>query len=115
MCHYRHHAHGDPFFLPGLQDLTAHVDFTALARAGLEAGLDIGTWQSQASFLMACGLPDLLQSLQPEDAAAWLPQANAAQKLTSPAEMGELFKALVLIHRLALPADVLRADRSHRL
>ncbi len=115
MCHYRHHAHGDPFFLPGLQDITAHVDFTAMARAGLDAGLTLGTWQSQAAFLLAAGLPDLLQAGGAADAAVWLPQANAIQKLTSPAEMGELFKVLVLTHQLNLPAALLRSDRSHRL
>ncbi len=115
MCHYRHHAHGDAFFLPGLQDITAHVDFTQMARAGLEAGLEIGTWQSQAAFLLAAGLPELLQAGRPDQPADWLPQANAIQKLTSPAEMGELFKVLVLTHRLAMPASVARSDRSHRL
>ncbi len=115
MCHYRHHAHGDAFFLPGLQDITAHVDFTQVARAGLEAGLEIGTWQSQAAFLLAAGLPELLQAGKPDQAADWLPQANAIQKLTSPAEMGELFKVLVLTHQLVMPASLARSDRSHRL
>lgn len=115
MCHYRHHAHGDPFFLPGLQDITAHVDFTQMARAGLEAGLEIGSWQSQAAFLLAAGLPELLQDRCADDPAGWLPQANAIQKLTSPAEMGELFKVLVLSHQLAMPPALMRSDRSHRL
>ncbi len=115
MCHYRHHAHGDAFFLPGLQDITAHVDFTQVARAGLEAGLEIGTWQSQAAFLLAAGLPELLQAGKPDQAADWLPQANAIQKLTSPAEMGELFKVLVLTHQLVMPTSLARSDRSHRL
>lgn len=115
MCHYRHHAHGDPFYLPGLQDITAHVDFTQMARAALEAGLEIGSWQSQAAFLLAAGLPELLQAARADDAGAWLPQANAIQKLTSPAEMGELFKVLVLSHQLPMPAALMRSDRSHRL
>ena len=115
MCHYRHHAHGDPFFLPGLQDITAHVDFTQMARAALEGGLEIGSWQSQAAFLLAAGLPELLQAGRPDDPAAWLPQANAIQKLTSPAEMGELFKVLVLSHQLPMPATLMRSDRSHSL
>ena len=111
----KHHAHGEPFCLPGLQDIPAHVDFTQMARAGLEAGLEIGTWQSQAAFLLAAGLPELLQAGRPDDPTAWLPQANAVQKLTSPAEMGELFKVLVLSHQLPMPAALLRSDRSHRL
>ncbi len=115
MCHYRHHAHGDPFYLPGLQDITVHVDFTQMARAGIEAGLELASWQSQAAFLLAAGLPELLQAGRPDDPTAWLPQANAVQKLTSPAEMGELFKVLVLSHQLPMPAALLRSDRSHRL
>ncbi len=115
MCHYRHHAHGDPFYLPGLQDITAHVDFTELARAAMDAGLEVAAYLSQAAFLLSAGLPALLQVESPEDAKHWLPMANAVQKLTSPAEMGELFKVLLLSHGLALPARVVQQDRSHRL
>lgn len=115
MCHYRHRAHGDPFFLPGLQDITAHVDFTAVARAGLEAGLDLQAYMSQAAFLLSAGLTSLLGRGPVDDPARWLPAANAVQKLTSPAEMGELFKVLVLAHDLALPDKYRLQDRSHRL
>jgi SAM-dependent MidA family methyltransferase len=96
MCHYRHRAHGDPFFLPGLQDITAHVDFTAVARAASDAGMEILGYTSQAQFLIGCGLTELMLRVPPEDAARYLPQAAAAQKLVSPAEMGELFKAIAL-------------------
>ncbi len=115
MCHYRHHAHGDPFFLPGLQDITAHVDFTEMARAGIGAGLDLQAYMSQAAFLLSAGLPSLLGREPVEDPVRWLPLANAVQKLTSPAEMGELFKVLVLSHDLTLPGKYLVQDRSHRL
>lgn len=115
MCHYRHHAHGDPFYLPGLQDITAHVDFTAVARAGIEAGLEVGAYMSQAAFLLTAGLPVLLQSGSPDQVETWLRMSNAVQKLTSPAEMGELFKVLLLTHRLALPAELATQDRSYRL
>ena len=115
MCHYRHHAHGDPFYLPGLQDITAHVDFTDIARAGLDAGLEVAAYLSQAGFLLAAGLPALLQEESADDAKRWLPMANAIQKLTSPAEMGELFKVLLLSHEMALPARFLQQDRRHRL
>lgn len=115
MCHYRHRAHGDPFYLPGLQDITAHVDFTEMARAGLEAGLDLQAYLSQAAFLLSAGLPTLLGRQPVEDPVRWLPAANAVQKLTSPAEMGELFKVLVLSHGLALPDTYRMHDRSHRL
>ncbi|MBE0614075.1 MAG: SAM-dependent methyltransferase [Burkholderiales bacterium] len=94
MCHYRHRAHADPFFLPGLQDITSHVDFSAVARAGETAGLDLLGYAGQAQFLINCGITDIMLRTPPENAAAYLPQAAAAQQLLSPAEMGELFKVL---------------------
>ena len=115
MCHYRHHSHPDPFFHPGLQDITAHVDFTAMARAALEADLSVLAYMSQAAFLIHAGLPQLLQQGSAEDARAWLPQANAVQKLTSPAEMGELFKVLIVGTADMLPERFATHDRSHRL
>lgn len=96
MCHYRHHAHGDPFWLPGLNDITAHVDFTAMAEAGHEAGLDVLGYTSQAQFLLNCGLAQLLEQRQTAGATAYAALASGAQKLISPAEMGELFKVLML-------------------
>lgn len=96
MCHYRHHAHDEPFYLPGLQDITAHVDFTAIAEAGCEAGLDLLGYTTQASFLFNCGLTDVLARTPVADSLRYLPLANAVQKLVSPAEMGELFKVIAL-------------------
>ncbi|WP_194164410.1 class I SAM-dependent methyltransferase [Lacisediminimonas profundi] len=115
MCHYRHHAHDDPFYLPGLQDITAHVDFTDVARAGLDSGADLLLYTSQASFLLNAGLPALLMQTPADDHLRYLPLANAVQKLTSPAEMGELFKVLVMGRKIALPPALARGDRSHRL
>jgi len=115
MCHYRHHAHPDPFYLPGLQDITAHVDFTAMALAAQDGGVDVLAYMNQASFLIGAGIGDLLLRTDPADAMAFLPQSNALQKLVSPAEMGELFKVLVVGHGVALPPPVQAADRSHRL
>lgn len=118
MCHYRHHAHTDPFYLPGLQDITAHVDFTEMARTGLASGLALAAYLSQAGFLLTAGLPALLQLFQhqaADDPKRWLPISNAVQKLTSPAEMGELFKVLLLSDRVALPERFQLQDRSHRL
>ena len=96
MCHYRHQAHTDPFFLPGLQDITSHIDFTALAESGFNAGLEVLGYTTQAVFLLNCGLPEVLARISADDPARYLPQAQAAQKLLSPAEMGELFKVIVL-------------------
>jgi SAM-dependent MidA family methyltransferase len=115
MCHYRHHSHPDPFFLPGLQDITAHVDFTAMALAAHGAGLDVLGYMSQASFLLAAGIGDLLLQTDPEDALRYLPQSKAVQKLVSPAEMGELFKVLVVGKDVELDPAIVRADRSHKL
>jgi SAM-dependent MidA family methyltransferase len=115
MCHYRHHAHPDPFYLPGLQDVTAHVDFTAMAQAAVDGGLDLLAYTSQAGFLLGAGIGDLLLRTSPEQAAQYLPQANAVQKLISPAEMGELFKVLAVGHRVEWPERLLQHDRSYRL
>lgn len=96
MCHYRHRAHGEPFFLPGLQDITAHVDFTAIVEAGHAAGLDLLGYATQSAFLLNCGLIGVLGRIPAEDHARYLPQAQAVQKLISPAEMGDLFKVMAL-------------------
>lgn len=116
MCHYRHQAHADPFFLPGLQDLTAHVDFSAMAQAATESGLMLAGYASQANFLINCGLTELLARTSPEDPAAYLPLVAQVQKLMSPAEMGELFKAIALSKNLPeTPLGFIRGDRSRTL
>ncbi|RBH46006.1 class I SAM-dependent methyltransferase, partial [Pseudomonas sp. MWU13-2860] len=92
--HYRHHTVDDPFYLPGLMDLTCHVDFSAVAQSGIDAGLDLIGYTSQAQFLVNCGLVDRLQSLDANDVKTYLPVAKAAQRLLSPQEMGETFKAM---------------------
>ncbi len=116
MCHYRHHAHTDPFWLPGLNDLTAHVDFTALAGAGFEAGLDVLGYTSQAQFLLNCGLAHLLEARQDSGAVAYAALASGVQKLISPAEMGELFKVLALGKGVGTPlVGFVRGERSHAL
>jgi len=115
-AHYRHHALDDPFYLPGLCDLTAHVDFSAVARAGMAAGLAVAGYTSQASFLLNSGLTERLMHTSPDDAAAWLPQANAVQRLVSPAEMGELFKVIALSKGSVAPlAGFARGDRQYTL
>ena len=96
MCHYRHRAHDDPFFLPGLQDITAHVDFGAVARAGTQAGLTLLGYTTQAHFLVNLGITELLACTPAEETRRYLPLAAQAHKLLSPAEMGELFKVIAL-------------------
>ena len=116
MCHYQHYAHDNPFVHPGLQDITAHVDFTAMAEAALGSGLDCAGYTSQAQFLINCGLLQLLAQVSPEDSARYLPMVAAVQKLLSPAEMGELFKVLALSKGVQLPLPgFAQGDRRHQL
>ena len=115
-AHYRHHALDDPFYLPGLCDLTAHVNFSAVARAGITSGLTLAGYTGQAGFLLNSGLTELLMQTSPADAAAYLPQANAVQRLVSPAEMGELFKVIGFAKGGIPPlAGFARCDRRHTL
>lgn len=90
MCHYRHFAHSDVFWLPGLNDLTAHVDFSAMAQAAHQGGLQVLGYTSQAHFLLNCGLVDLLGT---EHTPA---RSSEAHRLLSEAEMGELFKVMAV-------------------
>ena len=92
MCHYRHFAHTDPFYLPGLQDITAHVDFSAVAKAGTDAGLMLCGYTTQAQFLIHAGLLDITQ--QGGDTLGMLGRSAEIQRLVSPAEMGEFFKVI---------------------
>ncbi|MGX9689794.1 class I SAM-dependent methyltransferase [Achromobacter anxifer] len=116
MCHLRHHAHGDPFTAPGLQDITAHVDFTAMADAALAAGLQVVGYTSQARFLMNAGLMDLLAQLDPSDAQQYAQAVAPVQKLLSESEMGELFKVLAVGRGITEPlAGFSRGDRLGKL
>lgn len=116
MGHYRHHAHADPFLWPGLSDLTAHVDFTTIAEAGRAGGLELAGYTSQAAFLLACGITDLLADIPATDTLRYAPEAQAVGRMLSPAEMGELFKVIALTRGLdcTVPGFGLR-DGRHRL
>jgi SAM-dependent MidA family methyltransferase len=116
MCHYRHRAHSDPFYLPGLQDITAHVDFTAMAEAAHGAGADVLGYTTQAQFLINCGLTEVMGRVSSEDTRRYAPLAGAANKLTSPAEMGELFKVLAFGRGVDAPLAGFRVgDKRHTL
>ena len=116
MCHYRHHAHDDPFYLPGLQDITAHVDFTAVAESAIDHSAHFLGYTSQAHFLLNNGLLNFLSEVSPNDVKAFSPLSAQVQKLTSPTEMGELFKVIALGKRLEEPLTVfLRCDLSRLL
>jgi SAM-dependent MidA family methyltransferase len=116
MCHYRHHAHDDPFVLIGLQDITAHVDFSAIADAAVDAGMDVLGFTSQAQFLVNCGITEILGDASPDDVRSYAPLVAHAQKLLAPSEMGELFKVLALGRGVSEPLrGFASGDRTHRL
>ena len=116
MCHYQHYAHIDPLINVGLQDITAHVDFTSIAYAGVNHGLVLSGFCSQAQFLMNCGILDLMSQVSPNDMARYAPLAAAAQKLLSPAEMGDLFKVIALSKNYEAPLlGFANGDKSHTL
>lgn len=116
MCHYQHYAHTDPLIYVGLQDITAHVDFTSIAHAAVKGGLSLSGFCSQAQFLMNCGILTLLSEVSPTDMARYAPLAAAAQKLLSPAEMGDLFKVIAFTKEIDTPLmGFLTGDKSHTL
>ncbi len=120
MVHYRHHAHDDPLWLPGMNDLTASVDFTALAEACSHAGGEIAGYWSQAQFLLGAGLPEVFarEQAQAADMPAQLRLAGEIKRLTLPEAMGERFQAMLVakaLPELHLPAGLLAADRRDRL
>ncbi|PKO55360.1 MAG: hypothetical protein CVU28_06700 [Betaproteobacteria bacterium HGW-Betaproteobacteria-21] len=116
LCYYRHHAHADPFLWPGLNDITEFVDFTAMAEAAFEAGLEVLGYTSQAHFLFNCGVLECLARRAPEETADYVRAARAVQRLTTPQEMGELFKVLALGRGIEMPLlGFVRGDRLHTL
>jgi SAM-dependent MidA family methyltransferase len=100
MCHYRQRAHDDPFLWPGLQDITAHVDFTAVAEAALASDLEVSGYTTQAFFLLDCGLDELLQQAGPTDSTHYIQLAQQVKTLILPGEMGERFKCIGLTRGL---------------
>ena len=119
MAHYRHRAHADPFYLPGLNDLTASVDFTALAEAGNSAGFSVASYLPQAQFLIAAGLQEVFEhAYEQGDEATRLRLAQQVRKLTLPDQMGERFQAMLFARgmpALPLPAELLAVDQAGRL
>jgi SAM-dependent MidA family methyltransferase len=116
VCHYRHRAHDDPFHLPGLQDLTAFVDFTALAEAGIHAGFDLAGYCSQASFLIGNGLERRLQEIATiADEAERYRRHQEIKALTLPGEMGERFQVMGFARGVDLQAVFAQGDRRRAL
>jgi SAM-dependent MidA family methyltransferase len=116
-CHYQQRVHFNPLILAGLQDITAHVDFTAMAEAAVDNGCSVISYASQAQFLMHAGLLKRIESANFAIEAERITALGAVQKLLSPAEMGELFKVLIVgkgdaLDQLAAFSNV---DQSYRL
>ena len=115
-CHYRHHAHNDPFILLGIQDMTCHVNFSEIAKAGRESGFEVLGYTSQEAYLLALGLLDKAASLSVDDHRAQLALASEVKRLVLPSQMGEAFKVLGLGKNW--PVDLrgfAMRDRSHSL
>jgi SAM-dependent MidA family methyltransferase len=115
-CHFRHRAHDDPLILPGIQDITAWVDFTAVAQAASAAGLDVAGYTTQAQFLLHGGLDRELEALSEMPTAARLELSRQVKILTLPGEMGEHVKCMGLARAAVAPPPALMAtDRAHAL
>ncbi len=115
-CHFRHRAHSDPLILPGIQDLTAWVDFSAIADAAVGAGLEIIGYLSQAQFLLAAGIESDLHDFAQMPIESQLQTAAQIKMLTLPGEMGENVKCLCLARGdIPRPTAFDSADRTHAL
>jgi SAM-dependent MidA family methyltransferase len=108
MCHYRHHVHADPLSWPGLQDITAHVDFTAVAEAAVAADLEVAGYTTQAWFLLDCGLEELLLQSGATETTDYMKAAQQAKTLILPGEMGERFKCIGLTRAIDIPVPGFR-------
>ena len=105
MCHYRHRSNSEPLYLPGMQDITAHVDFTAVAEAADTAGLAVSVYTSQAQFLLGCGIEQLLQERAERQDADWFGMVEGFKQLVLPTGMGERFRVMALTRAVrAMPA-----------
>jgi SAM-dependent MidA family methyltransferase len=115
-CHFRHHAHNDPLVLPGIQDITAWVDFTLVAEAAIESGLDVAGFVSQSQFLLGGGLDEVLADFSKLPIDAQLKLSREVKLLTLPGEMGENFKCLGLTRgAITRPGVFGLADRTTSL
>ena len=96
LCHYRHRVHADPFYYPGLQDITSSANFTAIAECADSIGLHVSGYTNQTYFLFGCGLEDLLADMNQLEIKAQTKIAQQVRVLTMPEEMGERFKVMAL-------------------
>jgi SAM-dependent MidA family methyltransferase len=103
LCHFQNRAHGDPFRYPGLQDITAWVDYTLLAEASRAAGFTLSGFTTQSFFLAGLGVDHEMRAAAAGDDARFARLANEARQLMLPGEMGERFKAMAWLRGLELP------------
>lgn len=124
MCHYRHHAHDNPFWWPGLQDITTHIDFTAIADAAQSVDLSFEGYIDQSNYLISCGLIDFCSETQnsladieePDKSRRLFQLTSEVKKLTMPHEMGELFKVIAFSRNFSGPLKgFTRRNNVHRL
>ena len=116
MCHYRQHAHADPLLWPGLQDITTHVNFTAVAEAAVAADLEVAGYTTQAYFLLDCGLEEFLLQSGSTDSVDYMRAAQQAKTLILPGEMGERFKCIGLTRGIDITIPGFRLqDQRERL
>lgn len=108
MCHYQHRCHPNPLINIGLQDVTAHVDFTAVVEAAIASGLELAGYTNMASFLLSCDLPQYATTPS-------IQQSQEINTLTSPAEMGELFKWIGFLKGAELELRGFKFDKSYAL
>jgi SAM-dependent MidA family methyltransferase len=114
-CHYRHHGNTDPLYLPGMQDITAHVDFTAVAEAADSAGLRVAGYTSQAAFLLGCGIEQMLEGMAGEQDGEWFALVEGFKRLVLPTEMGERFRVMALARGLQGDPEGFGQDLRFRL
>jgi SAM-dependent MidA family methyltransferase len=115
-CHYRQRTHNDPFWWPGLSDITAHIDFTAIAEAAHDTGAEVAGYTSQSIFLMNCGIAELLARRRDDDVASAARATGALNLLLSANEMGELFKVMALTKGISESLiGFTRGDKTHTL
>ncbi len=115
-CHFRHRAHDNPLIFPGIQDLTAWVDFSALADAAVDSGAEIAGFVARAQFLINGGLQEELDGFTSLPVAEQIELSRQTKLLTLPGEMGESFKCIGLIRGDIAPSAAFRqSDRAHML
>ena len=115
-CHFRHHAHCNPLILPGIQDLTAWVDYSAVATAAVKHGFQILGYTAQAQFVLGGGLESVMQSFAELSTDEQLKLSREVKTLTLPGEMGENFKCIALgVGNVCVPSGFDLANRTRTL